>query len=411
MPSDTNWNDIALQQADNNETAWQLNATNSEYNGILSRWFNPGEAQKQTWSQQMVSQMYQNNWNSEVSKMNRAKEAGINLNTAAAAIAGGAASSVASPAAQPVGDPVSGAASVGQSVAAGANAFTQGKANLAAADASSAAADKAREETKYVGQLAQSQIMEKVGILSDYFENNGCGSIEAAQLAITLGEGDFSTVLHILNADGSVRKYKHQMDLLDNEVKNEDKRFEEIGANIAYLSAKEGEANANELYLAEKQKHEDILGQIDQRRRDILDGLRADPYFDQWQTLVYLADKYGVDSPEYNNCLKQIKDSYYYQAKGLNQAEIEDGYNKALSSLKADKDLQSLYAPYLAMIEANKQAVIDFIKMITENPKDIQGIIGKLANLLGQFGLSGQLDKNPVNNAKRPVAGHPFKSE
>ena len=79
------------------ENSWLFHQNDNYVNGgALYQALFPGEVQYSEWSQQMVSTMYQNWYNSAPEQMKRAMAAGINPFVAASGIAGNGAGSVAS---------------------------------------------------------------------------------------------------------------------------------------------------------------------------------------------------------------------------------------------------------------------------------------------------------------------------
>lgn len=72
---------------DANMNSWYNMAFDVERNGLFTKWFSPGEVQDKEFAQQMVAMDYQNWYNDPVRDMERKKNAGINLNLAAAGIA------------------------------------------------------------------------------------------------------------------------------------------------------------------------------------------------------------------------------------------------------------------------------------------------------------------------------------
>ena len=79
------------------ENSWLFHQNDNYVNGgALYQALSPGEVQYSEWSQQMVSTMYQNWYNSAPEQMKRDLEAGINPFVAASGIAGADAGSVSS---------------------------------------------------------------------------------------------------------------------------------------------------------------------------------------------------------------------------------------------------------------------------------------------------------------------------
>lgn len=86
------------------------NATSQSNDNVIESWWNSSNTADRDFSRQMLAQQYQNDYESAPNQMALAKEAGINLNTAAGQILNGSAPSMSAPSTD-APEPLSGAAS------------------------------------------------------------------------------------------------------------------------------------------------------------------------------------------------------------------------------------------------------------------------------------------------------------
>lgn len=364
---------------------------------IFGHWFEPGVEQSKEFAQQVSLQQMQNEWNSEQEKMRRSKEAGINPATAAANIAGDSAPSAGAP------NSSSGAgASLPSAIDAANNAasvVTDIPLKRSQAKANDSTANLNNENAGQVKPLANAEIASKMGKLAKDYEECGLDSIAAAAASIVIGSGDYSTVLHILQSDEKIRGYERKMNLLKEQIRVENRKWKELESQVYLNQALEGEATANENYLAAKEQHEQVLQRLDELQEQIMNGMRADPYWSEFQAGWNIASKYGTDSEQYRNYMTFTKDFWYNRQKGYNQAEIEDIYDKVFNEIKAN----AAWKPYLSKIEAQKQHLIDIVKYQLENPDDIRGFYAKILNMIGSiFGVMEIEGNSEVSGAVPP---------
>ena len=353
---------------------------------ILESWLMPGNAQQREFGQQVALQEMQNEWNSESEKMARMKKAGINANVAAAGIAGAGNS-------PSVGAPNSaigaGAAGVGSA------AQIAGAAN----DALNAGIN-AYEKLSLTGIEADRRKAEIRDLLSSALHNDWLAYSISEMLPLQKANERADTYLKLANFS----KAREEKKLISKRILEAEENITRI-KNQAALFEKQGNlVEAQKLYVEAQTAQVNLENDKLQWDKD----WRAKYKYDNNAPVdVALEQAMVNDAPDdvVNAIGESVKGVSYNKQKGFNDAEIEDAYLKAFNEFKAKADVDADFAPYMAMIEANKQTIIDFMKMMTENPNDVKGILSKLMNLIGNIGLSMQIDNGPVNNAKKPAGG------
>lgn len=235
-----NWFDVW------NDWAWH-----SQENNILT---SSGEVQFSEWSQQMLSTMYQNWYNSAPEQMKRAMEAGINPFIAASGIAGSDSGNVASP---PPSTPNRGAELLNAASNLG---------NMLGNQFSSFAG----------GYSILSKLRPEIGKINadtqNIFESIGFTKLQSKAMATELKYMDSKEQIGIWQALANFEKTKQEYQNLVAEHNNIIGHYDEIINNIDLIKAEIGEVEARKQYeLAMK-------GKVDEDTRFVKAG---NDFFDQ----------------------------------------------------------------------------------------------------------------------------------
>lgn len=223
-----NYSDNPWQQFQNN---WLFHQSDNYVNGgLLSQGLNPGEAQYSEWSQQMVSTMYQNWYNSAPEQMKRALAAGINPFVAASGIAGNGIGSIApapnasntSSLPNLIGSAAQGLSSIGSSF----GSVVSGIATLA----------KLRHEIKNLDQNTASE-----------FEKMGFTHLQSVALSTQLKYLDSKEQVSIWQALANFDKTKQEYQNLAAQHNNIIAQYDEIVAHKDLLIQEQGEVAARKL--------------------------------------------------------------------------------------------------------------------------------------------------------------------
>lgn len=356
---------------------------------FLENWMYPGLQQEREFGQQVALQQMQNQWNSETEKMARAKAAGINILGAGMQIAGDSAPATGSP------NSVAGAGASG--VGAAAQLASAGAQSLAGAadvvDKMSTLGDRKRQ--------IRADVVEKL-------EAAGLNKWQAKAIAEMLPinkDKSMAEYYQILAETDNIREEWHSIQV-EREKKlheidkiNEEKRYyTQLGA---LAKAQESEARAN----AEKLAVETWFRDQDKAFREKYGFNRDDP------TKVALLSAILDGNDELAATISEVTqtDSYNIQS-GIEQAELENVFDKVFDEEKAKHEVDADYARYSARIEAEKQILIEFVKSIVENPKGLYAGLAKYINQLYNIMKDteiGDYDAGGILHGTKPPKGHP----
>lgn len=225
--------DIDYNPWQNFENNWLFHQYDNFANGgVLYQNLAPGEAQYSEWSQQMVSSMYQNWYNSAPEQMRRAMEAGINPFVAASGIAGNSAGSIA-PA--PNASNTSALPNLIGSAAQGLSAVGGAFGNIASGIAT---LSKLRHEIKKIDQDTASA-----------FQSMGFTKLQSQALSTQLKYLDNKEQISVWQALANFDKTKQEYTNLLANHRNIIATYDEIIAHKDLMEAQEGVEVANKKYL------------------------------------------------------------------------------------------------------------------------------------------------------------------
>lgn len=267
-------------------------------------------AQSREFAQQEYLQDKMNAYNSPVEQMKRMQKAGINPNIAAAGIAGSGNESAQAPAVS------SNTQGVSQGLAAASGAVSGIMSSVSQRDVAESEAELNRANARNVDRLADAEVLGKVQGLATAFESLGIPAIKATLGALGISRNGIDGIMAFLDTDDVVRQYDYDIKLIDQQIKNEQERWNEIEQNIK-LSQSEEE------YNKARKAHEDVLKDLDGEKLKVMQGLKADPNWDAWQMGFYIYNKYGLNSDEYQEFLHMQESWSKSKVRGEKLAENE----------------------------------------------------------------------------------------
>lgn len=327
---------------------WGFYAFNYSADDVFSRTLFPGKAQKEQFFQQLYAMDYQNWWNSAPEQMKRAKEAGINPNTAAAGIAGtdGTASlpQVAAGAApENPFDTIGNMVDSGMNVAKGVSDMNLNRAN---ADAASAKADLDRANAGNVDRLADADVLDKAGKFALALTGAGLPEIEAMDIGLSTVRNGLDGVAALLKGDSVCRKIDYEINLIDAEYAKKWKEVENLEFENSLLEGKIEEQVYRTLIAKTEEEKQKLIKWREEQTNGLWKRFEGDPNFDLWQTMSNIRLKYGEDSPQYKALLKQAKDYIYQQELGRYTAEFEKSYEIAYNNALGNEEVKAFYDQY-----------------------------------------------------------------
>lgn len=380
-------------EGDDFEAYWNHMATAGGSDNVIERFAMPGQAQKQEWAQQMVAQQYQNQWNSESSKIQRGKEAGINPHIMAAGISGAGNTS-------PVSTPPAADSAAANSVG---SVAQLGQAASGALDSTM----NAYEKLALTGVERDAKKAEARKLLSEALHNDWLAYAISEMLPEQKANERADTYLKLANFDNARE-----------EKKAIQKKVDEMQANIDKM--KEQEA----LY----RKQGNFVEAEKLRTEAVTAGVELDNYQKEedkkWREKYRYNPNNPVDVTLMNAAVddndkvvdaigKSIESSSYHERKGYNMAEIEDAYKKAFEEAKANADVAAMFKEFNVDVDTWSQIFVDMWHAATENPDDIKGAAAKMINLfltmLSNFQASANYEGSPSGNRigshDKPKAG------
>lgn len=388
-----NWNNIV------EDAKTRANDADSTTMNVFDAWFRPGVVQQYEFGQQVALQEMQNDWNSEVAKMERMKEAGINLNTAASGIAGAGAS------------PSTG--SVPSAMSAGAS-----QAGSALGSIGSAAASMLGSAGETFDKIAtlhprRKQLLTQAKL---NFANTGFTDLQSMGLVIALKYADQKEYQSVLNLQSQFETMKMERKVMDAQISELHAKVDELKQlcikyehenNLADMKAAEAEQNA--LYLQELKIMQEFRNNINKMASvDTtlpLPNMAAQLFFQGKDEMLekFLAHVYNFN---------------YQVNAGAYDAEADAAFYTAWNEAAGKAEVEADYAPYMASLSMFKDAMHEIYKAAFENPDSLQGLISKAFNAFftayGQITTQMKLDPNsPVNkyNSKRPRNPKPYRRQ
>lgn len=356
-------------------------------------------AQQREFEQQEYLLDKEQSFADERNRMERLKEAGVNPLTAAAGVAGSAASPIA---------PAVSNATGGPSAAFGSAASLMSSANqmsLAGSQNEKNRADAALSwsEERNKDNFYAAQIMGIAGKFAKDMTDAGTPEVDATSIAFSAISKGLGGIGALLKADGVVRRIDKEMRAYDDRHKIDNKQLDimqrDLDLKQQWLDKGEFEKQSLEIQVARDElakKREEFL--TEQWRR-----FNGDPALEENARLWDLAQQYGFDSPQYKSAMRIAYDSHYYTELGGFTANIDTAYDRAFNEWLGQNAANAEYAPYMANIEATKAAILEMIKAVYENPSDPMAIIGKVMNMFAALPYSLKLDNNRVSQANKPT--------
>lgn len=237
------------------------------YYNLIDDISNPFLGQYIEWSQQMTSQMYQNQWESEQARMQRGIDAGINPYLMANGIAGAGFSTMPSPNSA-IGSGSASLGAVANGVAGLANAFNG---NLTGAVSNFSNIYKLKHEVNNIDADTQKKFMEM-----------GFTELQSKAMSVSLKYLDDKEKVGVWQALADLKKTKQEYKNLVSTHKNIIAQYDEIIANKELLIATKGEVEAKKI--------------VDEAEASKLKALT------QWQNIennFFLQHRYKLGSPIY----------------------------------------------------------------------------------------------------------------
>lgn len=361
------------------ETANAMAGSVIDPDGLVSGLYNDimgFTSQSREFQQQEYMQDKQNAWDSAGAKMARLKEAGINLNTAAAGVAGSGGSGFAPPAGSANAQGLGAAASALDTAA-------QSGSRGAAAELDLANADLARANARNVDMLANSQVLDTASKLVTSFVGAGLPEIGAGLMALDIARGGTDSIVKYLQAYDGLRNVDSKVQLLKDE---HEKRLKELGRYDEMLQSTIDETNARAL---KEQKEAAIADENAKYQQMVNDLYKEVPGFDLpgFNQMRLTGEKFGYDSIEYQQVGKAIYDSSYNNERGKFNAEVDTAYQKFYNEYLAKAKVDASFAPYMSFIEQNEywiKSTIDVLYKTQSNPLGtLDNIVRIVANKIG----------------------------
>lgn len=364
----------ALSVAENDE---DISPTGLE---LLDNLLYPNLRQRKEFGQQVALTQMQQDF-AVSGKMAAAKEVGINPHTMAAGIAGSSAPSASAP------NSATGAGAAGVSSL---SSLADSASNVASVgvDAADRLSTLSARRDKIKAETIQSLLAA------------GLDEWQAKAIAEMLPDRKRN-----LRADTYLKlgQYRNTVAEYRNIRKEYDKKIEEI--NVLKQQADLLEKQGN-LAQAEKLR-------VEAQTR----GIEIDNWWKETDKNFWIEHGYSQDDPldvslrnaaangkdvDVDKIGQSVETFNYDQERGKRDADVDTAFDLYFNEQGGKEAVSADYAPYYAAIQANKQQVIEFFKMLYDNPNDIKGLIGKFVNLVANLGSAIQIDNKGTIVPKKP---------
>lgn len=346
---------------------------------IFSQFLNPGRQEVVEFGQQVALQKMQNDYNSAPNQMELMKKAGINANVAAAGIAGaGNAPSAGSPnsaigaGSQGVGAAAQAAEAANNAVNAGVNAY---------------------EKVSLTGVEREKRKAEIRDLLAAATHNEWLAYAVSEMLPEQKRETQANTYLKLAqyaNAKEEFFNIQKEYEVKEAEVKRLKAERDLAVQQKNYVAAEqlkvEAETAGIELDNWKKNRDKEWYEKYGYDRNNPVDNILIDGMISGNDEVVTAVGE-------------SVKLSTYSERKGFNQAEVEDGFDKAFNAGLGDQASAAEYAEYRYEIDVAKMAVAAYLEALAsgdDNPAKF--VIQKL--------MAGSL-KGEADERKRDVGNKP----
>lgn len=349
---------------------------------VIENWLFPGAQQDREFGQQLLLQDAQNQWNSETEKMRRMKEAGINLATAAGAVAGSGNAPATSSPNSAVGAGASLPSAVGslaENVAAGVGAY---------------------EKLSLTPVEREKRSAETVAAL----EAAGFSHWEAKAIEVMLPDRQKNlqadTFLKIANYRNTCEEYQNI--LIEHDQRKADI---DLKQKQAYQAEKSG--NLAEATRLKVEAETDLLDytkwwQETEKNFWIEHGYKSDDPLDVSLRNAAANGKQGA-AEAVGDAIEKYN---YSQQHGLNKAQIEDAYKMAFEEAKANADVAAMFKEFNVDVDTWAKIFADTWHEALENPSNLRGIVAKAIN---QMAIAFGFAKNGTpSQPQKPVAGSKY---
>lgn len=337
------------------ETSNGFVGTGLDPEGLVSGFYNDVmgfTSQSREFEQQQYMQDRQWAHDDPAAQMERLRKAGINLNTAAAGVAGGNVSAAA---------PSVGSASPSSlgAVSSALNAGSQAKLNGSIMESNRAKAALDFANARNVDRLADADILSKAGSFAKALTESGTPEIAAMELGLSVVSGGLTGVAALLKGDSVCRFIESRQNTIEAEFSQRWSEIEKNGQEVRLLKGQISEQDYKTQIAEIEKKKQDLYLWREQQTNEMWTRFDGDPHLDIYQSMSNIRLMYGEDSPQYQALLKQAKDLVYNQELGRNSAEVITQYNKVFQTLKAQAEWQ----PYLDRLEEKKHQVLSLLEL------------------------------------------------
>ena len=343
------------------------NASSSDYfngiqnmyhsQGLLGDLLDPEQKRKNELADNAQMWRMEAAYNSASEQMQRAMDAGINANTAAGGIVGnGTDAAEAVPADTSQGQAAQTVGTLSSALNSGVGAAVDAGVGLSTISANKARASYDTANADAIEKRLQLEKLDTFQRLMTSIQGVTKDSVSAAALAMDVANGGIDRMVDYLQSMKELREADVRVNNAKLEYDKAVKYYEEYydRAIEAAISVDEKTALRNEKeakLLEEQQKFEKLKN----------DEYKAVPgsTLPGYQSLRFVGQTYGYDSPEWNNFCKAIYDSSYQESLGRFNADVLTSYNRMYHQLKAQAEWQ----PYLDRLEEKKAVIMNLIDL------------------------------------------------
>lgn len=350
---------------------------------FLTRLLFPGLVADEDYARQIELMDLQNQYNSPAAQMARYKEAGINVNAAAAGIAGG-------------GNATASAPSVNSGQAASAES-AQGLASLAQGTAGVTNAAVGAFDTLGTLALRKDKLSKEIGSL---VKGMGFTDAQTRSLEISLKYMDEKEALGVATMMANLDNIYQQYDFYNQQMAESKKRIQQMDADIALANAQKDYTTALKLQ-AEKNTSILELQRLDlEWYKNMRESYNMDFHSAPFQMILQarLQGNTGVADVLSNG----IYEYNYRLNEGVIKAEVDNAFNLAWNSTLGSEQVKSSYAPYYTSLENFKSEFQHLLEVcMPTNVNDFQGALVRFMGSMQAF----------LNGLPYPDAEHPIRTE